>query len=66
MGYFIVPVNAGVIDIDYNYLVEGIQVLDCSQCYVKLAPGYTIRELWTEITEYEFNQQKAIITEPPA
>lgn len=63
MSYFIVPVNDGLLDIDYYYLIEGIQI-SATQCYVALREGFTVRDTWEEITEEQFNEVKALINEP--
>lgn len=55
--FYIVPVTNGVLDIDYDYLLEGIQTSE-NECYVKLREGVTARETWTEITEQEFEAQR--------
>jgi len=54
MNYFIVPVNDGVLDIDYLYLQEGVQNSE-TECYVKLKSGAYVRESWQSITEEQFN-----------
>lgn len=51
--YFIVPVNNGLLDVDYEDLTEGIQTSE-TQCYVKLRGDFTRRDSWQEITEAEF------------
>lgn len=53
MGYFRVPINNGLLDIDYAFMENGIQVSENS-CVVKLRPGYSLRPSWTAITEQEF------------
>lgn len=58
MVYYIVPVNNGLLDIDYLYLQEGIQT-SATECYVKLRDGATVRDSWQVITEDQFNQAKA-------
>ena len=64
MSFFLVPVINGVTDIDYLYLLEGIQTKDGTQCYVKLRSGYVVRPSWQEITEDEFNQVKESLLTP--
>ena len=63
--YYIVPVNAGRLDIDYTYLQEGIQT-SASECYVMLREGAEVRASWQEITEEEFNSVKESLSSPPA
>lgn len=57
MNYYIVPVNDGLLDIDYLYLQEGVQT-SATECYVKLRDGAEPRETWQEITEEQFEQVK--------
>ena len=57
MRYYIVPVNNGVLDIDYRDLQEGIHT-NADTCHVRLRDGAEVRESWTEITEAEFLQAK--------
>ncbi len=58
MVYYIVPVNSGLLDIDYLYLQEGVQA-SATECYVKLRDGAELRSTWQEITEEQFEQAKA-------
>jgi hypothetical protein len=64
MHYFIVPVNSGVLDIDYEYLQEGIQTSD-TQAYVVLREGFEIRATWQEITEDQFDGARPVIIPNP-
>jgi hypothetical protein len=57
MDYFKVPVNDGVLDIDYDYLQEGVQI-SAVECLVLLRPGATVRPSWQAITVEEFNAAK--------
>lgn len=63
--YFRVSVNNGELDIDYRYLIDGIQISE-TEAYVALRPGYEVRETWQEITAEEFNQVRPIAPAPPA
>ena len=65
MLYFVVPVNNGLLDIDYGDLIEGIQT-SATECYVKLRDIATIRDTWQAITEEQFNTIKNNLFEPPA
>ncbi len=51
--YYLVPITKGLLDVDYEYMEQGIQISDTS-AYVKLREGYTIRESWQAITEEEW------------
>lgn len=51
--YYKVPINDGVLDIDYNFLEHGVGVSQ-TEAYVKLREGYTIRPSWQSITEEEW------------
>jgi hypothetical protein len=62
--YFIVPVNAGLLDIDYADLIEGVQT-SATECYVKLREQTEPRGTWIAITEQEFESVKQSL-EPPA
>ena len=64
MEYFVVPVNDGVLDIDYAYLAEGVQNSETS-CYVELRAGVPVRDTWHEITEEQFITVKTNMNEPP-
>jgi len=64
MKFFIVPVNNGLLDIDYADLVEGIQTT-ATECYVKLRDIAAIRDTWLVITEVEFNTIKDNLFESP-
>jgi len=64
MEYFVVPVNDGVLDIDYAYLAEGVQNSETS-CYVELREGSTVRNTWQAITKEQFDTTKSSIFEPP-
>lgn len=58
--YFLVPViNGGELDIDYEFLERAVQKND-TKCYVKLRPGFVVRESWQEITEEEW-----LLVQPP-
>ena len=57
MRYYIVPVNNGVLDIDYRDLQEGIHT-NADTCHVRPRDGAEVRESWTEITEAGFLQAK--------
>ena len=57
MKYYMVSVNNGVLDIDYEYLQEGIQINDTT-AYVVLREGFTVRPTWQEITAEQLNQAK--------
>ena len=52
---YIVPIENGVLDIDYRDLQEGVQTT-AETCHVRLRDGAEVRASWTEITEAEFNQ----------
>ena len=54
---YIVPIENGVLDIDYRDLQEGVQTT-AETCHVKLRDGAEVRESWTEITEADFVQAK--------
>jgi len=62
-GYFIVSVDEGVLDIDYKYLLEGVQTTS-ENCHVKLQDGVTVRGSWTEITEAEFISARESLLNP--
>lgn len=64
--FYIVPVENGVLDIDYRDIQEGVQTTDHT-CHVKLRDGAEVRESWTEIMEAEFIQVKVDmgLIEPP-
>jgi len=64
MKFFIVPVNNGLLDIDYADLVEGIQTT-ATECYVKLRDIAAIRDTWLGITEEQFETVKANMIQPP-
>lgn len=51
--FFKVPVINGTLDINYEYLEQGIQISD-TESYVKLRPGFEVRESWQPITEEEW------------
>lgn len=53
MGFFKVPIPNGLLDIDYRYLVEGINTND-SEAYVRLRDDVELRPTWVSITEDEF------------
>ena len=65
--YYIVPIFNGELDIDYNYLEEGV-VLEDSKACVKLREGYEVRPSWQPITEEEWlavQPPEPEPTEPP-
>ena len=62
--YFIVPVNDGLLDIDYADLIQGIQT-SATECYVKLRDQAVPRETWNVITEADFETIRESL-EPPA
>ncbi len=51
--YFKVPVLNGELDINYMYLEQGIS-MSGAEAYVKLRPGFEVRESWQPITEEEW------------
>ena len=55
--FYIVPVESGVLDIDYRDLQEGLQTT-AETCHVRLRDRAEKRASWIEITEVEFNQAK--------
>lgn len=55
--FFKVPVLNGVLDIDYKYLEQGIQVSE-TEAYVKLREGFMTRGSWVPITEVQFEALK--------
>lgn len=61
--YYIVPVNNGMLDIDYADLIQGIQT-SATECYVKLREQAEPRGTWTAIIEQEFESVKQSL-EPP-
>ena len=61
--YYIVPVNNGMLDIDYADLIQGIQTT-ATECYVKLREQSEPRGTWIAITEQEFESVKQSL-EPP-
>jgi len=54
---FIVPINDGLLEVDYEFLEQGIQISE-TECYVKMRPGFAVRPSWQEITEAEFEAVK--------
>lgn len=58
--YFRVPVNDGVLDIDYLYLIEGVQTSE-AVCYVNVRDDVSKRDSWEEVTEVDFLQAKEMI-----
>lgn len=61
--YFSVPINNGELDIDYQFLEQGIQ-RSATEAYVKLREGYIIRPSWQVITEEEWREQIPPVPEP--
>lgn len=51
--YFSVPINNGELDIDYQFLEQGVQKSEI-EAYVKLRKGYIMRPSWQAITEEEW------------
>lgn len=62
--YFRVPVNNGVMDIDYRLLIQGIGISG-TEAIVNLHPDAIVRESWVSITEDEFNEVKPPDPPPP-
>ncbi len=58
--YFIVPVNNGLLDIEYADLIQGIQI-SATECYVKLREQSVPRATWTKITEQDFEAVQAML-----
>lgn len=58
--FFLVPINGGLLDINYMDLEEGIQISE-TEAYVKLRPEGEMRLSWQAITEEQFNQAKPIV-----
>jgi len=63
MVYYIVPVNNGILDIDYFFLAQGVQLSE-TECYVALRAGAEVRQSWQAITEEQFNTAKVNMNEP--
>lgn len=51
--YFKVPVIAGILDMDYKYLLKAIQITT-TEAYVCVREGVEIRDSWQSITEEEW------------
>jgi hypothetical protein len=51
--FFKVPVINGTLDIDYEYMEQGVQSSE-TEAYIKLRKGFTTRESWRPITEEEW------------
>jgi len=51
--YYKVPIVSGVLDIDYELLIEA-HTLSLTEAVVRLAERAKKRETWTEITEVEY------------
>ena len=56
--YFKIPMVNGLLDIDYEDMLEGIMFSE-TESYVKVQDSATVRDSWAEITEEEFNTKKA-------
>lgn len=52
--FYMVPIIEGVLDIDYNFMLEGIMI-SAASAYVKMREGHIVRESWVEITQAEFD-----------
>lgn len=52
--FYKVPIIEGVLDIDYNFMTEGIMT-SAASAYVKMREGHTVKESWVEITQAEFD-----------
>lgn len=61
--FYKVPTNNGILDIDYSFLIEGVQI-STTECYVKLKNNALVRDSWQEVTEEEFNQIKESLLAP--
>ena len=55
--HYKVSVVAGLLDIDYRDLQEGVQT-SAAECYVRLRDGAAERPTWQAVTEQEFNDVK--------
>ncbi|OPX93980.1 MAG: hypothetical protein A4E53_00143 [Pelotomaculum sp. PtaB.Bin104] len=65
MNYYKVSINQGVLDINYEDMIEGIAISE-TEAVVMLRDNAEQRETWTLITEEQFNSYKpqAPIQEP--
>jgi hypothetical protein len=52
--FFSVPIIDGVLDIDYNYMLENI-IISPTEAYVKMKNGHIPRESWAEIDQAVFD-----------
>jgi len=55
--YFKVPVLNGLLDLDYEFLQEGVQINE-NEFIVLLREGFETREYWQPLTEREYLQKK--------
>ncbi len=60
--FYKVPVNDGMLDIDYEDLLEAVQ-LSPAEVYVRLGDAAAVRATWQEITEAEFGAVRPVIPE---
>jgi hypothetical protein len=67
--YYKVPINNGLLDIDYDFLETGIQISE-NESAVKLRSGAVVRPSWILMTEADFETLKPVsdttITLPPS
>lgn len=64
MNYYKVPINQGILDINYDNLVEGIAISE-TEAVVVLRDSSEQRETWTSITEEQFNLCRPQVPTPP-